>query len=553
MGGPAKKPVVVGTGPDNPPYAVKQFGKTTKQGAKYNIYFGHAQRSSMRFPAGKELTHEVAYAALAKKLNTSAAHGHPPGYLGRPPPMLGAAAASEVARPSSLETVVVSEGDAFVGNLGPTKRRKIEPSRLEVEGRAPRDYEQERRTTQTNNLELLKKRAAEEALGSENKRLHSEIDELQRQLDDFDAEVVGRYAQMATEAVMENLGGIDEKSSGDVYTFILDYVETALGEKLDTITEGEKDCGDYEEKAGGGRMSALAHQRGLTMTKKGYAALRKKEMLQNLRIQQAEADLATALSTVNSRVHQRDLTINKLQKTIRGLKEKVHTHMIQTRPRTTLLRCVAQHSVTHAHAHAQVPGGLASWRVQTAEPPPPDYPRSTRKDHLDKLSELLMRITNFDSSKQMWLTAALRGRHQTSGAATKAEVDSERLTLCKNHVWSALVSALGSLKNTTGSQGGRIDNHRRVVRQILLTILASDIPAKLRATAADNLGVYARDLREYSSVLSEILSGERETWYQLRAKTKSKGRFAKTSVEDLEAAHAHWLARWFVNQIKYFI
>lgn len=164
-----------------------------------------------------------------------------------------------------------------------------------------------------------------------------------------------------------------------------------------------------------------------------------------------------------------------------------------------------------------------------------------------------MRITNFDSSKQTWLTAALRGRHQTSGAATKAEVDSERLTLCKNHVWSALVSALGSLKNTTGSQGGRIDNHRRVVRQILLTILASDIPAKLRATAADNLGVYARDLREYSSVLSEILSGERETWYQLRAKTKSKGRFAKTSVEDLEAAHAHWLARWFVDQIKYLI
>ena len=359
MGGPAKKPVVVGTGPDNLPYAVKQSGKMTKQGAKYNIYFGHAQRTSMRFPAGKELTHEVAYAALAKKLNTSAVHGHPPGYLGRPPPMLGAAAASEVARPSSLETVVVSEGDAFVGNLVPTKRRKIEPSRLEVEGRAPRDYEQERRTTQTNKLELLKKRAAEEALGSENKRLHSEIDELQRQLDDFDAEVVGRYAQMATEAVMENLGGIDEKSSGDVYTFILDYVETALGEKLDTITEGEKDCGDYEEKAGGGRMSALAHQRGLTMTKKGYAALRKKEMLQNLRIQQAEADLATALSTVNSRVHQRDLTINKLQKTIRGLKEKVHTHMIQTRPRTTLLRCVAQHS---SHSRPRPRPRPGAWR-----------------------------------------------------------------------------------------------------------------------------------------------------------------------------------------------
>jgi len=37
MGRPAKKPVVVGIGPDKLAYSVKQFGKTTKQGAKYNI------------------------------------------------------------------------------------------------------------------------------------------------------------------------------------------------------------------------------------------------------------------------------------------------------------------------------------------------------------------------------------------------------------------------------------------------------------------------------------------------------------------------------------
>ena len=64
--------------------------------------------------------------------------------------------------------------------------------------------------------------------------------------------------------------------------------------------------------------------------------------------------------------------------------------------------------------------------------------------------------------------------------------------------------AFGALKNTRGGQGGRLTNHERVVRQVLLTVVSDALPKRsLSATAAD-LGVYARDLREYRSA-REIL------------------------------------------------
>ena len=46
-----------------------------------------------------------------------------------------------------------------------------------------------------------------------------------------------------------------------------------------------------------------------------------------------------------------------------------------------------------------------------------------------------------------------------------------------------------------------------------------------------------------SSTMSEIFKGEREEWFMTHASSKSTGIFAKTSVEDLEAARLHWLNR----------
>ena len=54
----ARAPELEGTGIDDLPYQVKQDGKATKKGCKYKIYFGRGLRESIRFPPGRELTHE---------------------------------------------------------------------------------------------------------------------------------------------------------------------------------------------------------------------------------------------------------------------------------------------------------------------------------------------------------------------------------------------------------------------------------------------------------------------------------------------------------------
>ena len=126
------------------------------------------------------------------------------------------------------------------------------------------------------------------------------------------------------------------------------------------------------------------------------------------------------------------------------------------------------------------------------------YHKSTRNDHLRKLSAELVSMTNFNRPRQRWLSAQLHRKygHETTVDASEAALQ-ERLSRSKDTVWSALRKAFGALKNTTGGQGGRIDNHRRAVRQILLTIVSSSLPANSLVATANDLGIYGRDLTQY--------------------------------------------------------
>jgi len=51
-----------------------------------------------------------------------------------------------------------------------------------------------------------------------------------------------------------------------------------------------------------------------------------------------------------------------------------------------------------------------------------------------------------------------------------------------------------------------------------------------------------------SNNLSDILDGSQEEWFQIRGKVKGTGRFAKTPVAHLEAAHAHWDSRYVLGR-----
>ena len=240
-----RPPEVEGIGVDGLPYQVKQDGKATKSGRKYRIFFGPGLRGAIRFPPGQELTHENTITALRSRASNS---GQRPN-LSTPAAGTAAAAAdtAAAAAPATRDAAVVAEGHTFVGPAAlPADRSKSVPDRFEPEGRAHRNHAQERNSAKVNAAAAEKKRAAELELANDNKRLHAENENLQRRLDEVNADMLGRYAKAASEALMENLE--DSGHSDEVHYLILDYLETALDEGLCTIVEGDEDGGHEEER-----------------------------------------------------------------------------------------------------------------------------------------------------------------------------------------------------------------------------------------------------------------------------------------------------------------
>ena len=104
---------------------------------------------------------------------------------------------------------------------------------------------------------------------------------------------------------------------------------------------------------------------------------------------------------------------------------------------------------------------------------PANYLRRTRDDHLLKVYELLVKLTNNDQGKAAHLTERVYLKvGQASAEDSDERARTNRLSKAKELVWSAITKALAALKNPNG---GWIDNHRRVARQILLTVLAKGL------------------------------------------------------------------------------
>ena len=193
----ARPPELEGIGVDGLPYQVKQDGKATKSGRKYRIFFGPGLRGAIRFPPGQELTHENTITALRRRASNSGQ---------RPNLSTPAAGTAAAAAPATRDAAVVAEGHTFVGPAAlPADRSKSVPDRFEPEGRAHRNHAQERNSAKVNAAAAEKKRAVELELANDNKRLHAENENLQRRLDEVNADVLGRYAKAASEALMENL------------------------------------------------------------------------------------------------------------------------------------------------------------------------------------------------------------------------------------------------------------------------------------------------------------------------------------------------------------
>ena len=111
---------------------------------------------------------------------------------------------------------------------------------------------------------------------------------------------------------------------------------------------------------------------------------------------------------------------------------------------------------------------------------------------------MLVDMTNCNQERQIWLASQLQLQygHATPAAATEAAREA-RMAEVKGCVFSSICRALKSLKNTTGGPGGRLNNHRQIVRQVLLTVVSSSLPSKSKTMTAEALGVYARDLSQY--------------------------------------------------------
>jgi hypothetical protein len=87
---------------------------------------------------------------------------------------------------------------------------------------------------------------------------------------------------------------------------------------------------------------------------------------------------------------------------------------------------------------------------------------------------------------------------------------------------------------------GRPTNHMRAVRQVLLPVVGS-LSAELRSVVAESMSVSVGDLKASSGIFEQLKGGDLKVWFTLRGKTRSSGRFGKTSAAICEAAHRHWV------------
>ena len=218
-----RTPELEGEGPDGLPYRVL---RDSKQRTTYNVYFGIQTKQMTRITSSGIPTHEQIIKLLEAKVSaveqasggtgdvsassssspppsTSSSSSPPPPPPPLPSPSLspsslaaaaaaaeeeeeeeeGASESGEDRRQStSRDDETVADGGKWAGAL-PSKRPSSAPLRLDPDGRAPRNYERERDSAYRNKMGEAKRKGEVRQLKRDNKRLHTQLADLQAQLD----------------------------------------------------------------------------------------------------------------------------------------------------------------------------------------------------------------------------------------------------------------------------------------------------------------------------------------------------------------------------------
>jgi len=119
--------------------------------------------------------------------------------------------------------------------------------------------------------------------------------------------------------------------------------------------------------------------------------------------------------------------------------------------------------------------------------------------------------------------------HDSPSSALSAKRKNDMAEL-QQILWSNFQKAFKLTKT-----GGRPSNHQRAVRDILLTVLAADMPTRLHYLGNPIVG--ASDMRKFVSRLSSLVDGTGSAvFFEARGKERSD----KTSDENETLARLHW-------------
>ena len=179
----------------------------------------------------------------------------------------------------------------------------------------------------------------------------------------------------------------------------------------------------------------------------------------------------------------------------------------------------------------QVPGGLLSW-LQREKPAEEVMPPSSFYRSYNSLSNLLVEVSRYMPEWQRQLVHHLHANygHESPSSALSAKRKGD-MGEFQQILWSNLQKAFKLTKT-----GGRPSNHQRAVRDVLLTVLAADVPTRLHYLGNPMVG--ANDMRKFVSRLSSLVDGTGSTvFFEARGKERSD----KTSEENETLARLHWL------------
>ena len=159
--------------------------------------------------------------------------------------------------------------------------------------------------------------------------------------------------------------------------------------------------------------------------------------------------------------------------------------------------------------------------------PPSSFYRS-----YNSLSNLLVEVSRYMPEWQRQLVHHLHANygHESPSSALSAKRKGD-MGEFQQILWSNLQKAFKLTKT-----GGRPSNHQRAVRDVLLTVLAADVPTRLHYLGNPMVG--ANDMRKFVSRLSSLVDGTGSTvFFEARGKERSD----KTSEENETLARLHWL------------